>query len=1250
MKILPNYIIEYMPELEEAIEEVRLSVIDHAYEMLKCLDIDELSSDEIRRKLELYDIKVEDMTDNWLPNGRFYRMYPSIKYNRTRQNALYAIAKSGGQFEGVWSTGFSKTSEYNFRSIQVLRHYEIGSDMDGYFYISGNASRHSDSHVISSALMALQSDILMAQALPAGYTYLYIPWPRPVYPGDSTYFYNVNMLAFDRLTFVEDCNVAATDRDAYSRTYNGKYPASMSYDWQKGSNTPWRTPYWFDYHYVNNMTHTSSSGVSLSWPISESGTYYYYDFDDSKVEIPLDGDGRPIIPTNDKYPEIYIADQTELYDPKSVFPTKCYTHGRYRTSEPNRLQRFLFNKHLTLVSYDEDYEMMVAQVIATVCQITSIDDAIALIRSCPVSIPFDKDRYTIEQAYDFIDSHTTEIVEDSITTTVTSYTASFSNAVDDVFTNLKDTLASIFSLDDQTATNHATSIINGDEVRIQIPDGISTEDVISRISPYCDVDIITIDIPFISTTEREVSYCTLAPLTDSIDENEFIDYTDNLSNEAGPYRADILAKDAYIEHDNLSHINTYKPFWNEKTPFFDMVQQPNDQNEKSSLFNWFSLKQGNNIIAIPFDHQRKVTSVKLESVSDQHRTDVQLALSTLYSIDASEADEMLESLPYILNKKSGDDNYDEVILSLKSAGAELTIYYDEYSEKVESIIRDNEPPISKETFTSYDRPTVGKLDPLYVGYTRDGEDNQGDDKNLSNYLRSATPIYSYGALDNDWYDPIMSYNLILKYSDDKPKYDENSPSIYYEPYAFLEGDPCTDRLYLNLNEIDQAPWRVNHYNYVTFKKTRVHRLWFSKDRRDTLLHEFHNYLYKAKSNNSEATSGITFCDSPISVYRNPLLIDSDGQPTQVIDSLNNNRSFTVTDRSAGWIKISSGNLNGWIHSKYTSLGVDELYKYSENTSSLDYHIIGIYNEAGEQLDYDIARLLLFVNNDSGSPTYELVCDAHKVEIKDQLEMDLNNQWMPVEDNANDNYIVGLLNDSSYSVYKSFSNYHQNSKTAIMTLKVYVVGVLSFNVKIMGCGEIPNSSTAAWDYPYISIKDPNGRVTTKNFSSGTTSENASLESYASWNDFTVSLPSRGQYEISIAYRKDGSRHWGLDRAYFAFKLNELQKTVIQYTRINAAYVDFTVSKSSSISNSDNQIYLPSSLGDGMWDTRFRQLYPKYMPTRDLVYGDEENWWLPRDEYINRGYTFRQTSIDLGDITSNSVNKVSESVFIDLGVIE
>ena len=93
MNILPDYLITYMPEIEEALEELRLSVIDHAYELLQKLDVDELSTDEVRQKLELYDIRIDNMSGDWLPNGRFYRLYPSIKHHRSRHNAIKAIAK-----------------------------------------------------------------------------------------------------------------------------------------------------------------------------------------------------------------------------------------------------------------------------------------------------------------------------------------------------------------------------------------------------------------------------------------------------------------------------------------------------------------------------------------------------------------------------------------------------------------------------------------------------------------------------------------------------------------------------------------------------------------------------------------------------------------------------------------------------------------------------------------------------------------------------------------------------------------------------------------------------------------------------------------------------------------------------------------------------------------------------------------------------------------------------------------------------
>lgn len=334
MKILPDYLIEMMPALEEALEELRLSVIDHAYELLKCLDVDELSSDTIRRKLELYDLKIDNMTEEWLPNGKFYRMYPAIKHNRTRLNSLKSVVCSGGQFEGLWSNEFIKEAEHNYNKIRTLRHYAVQSEYDGYFYVSGNVSRVSISGsdlVEDSTLTALSTDILLGQAMPAGYTYLYVPWPRPTYPSDSGYFYNVNMLNADRLHYAINCGT--TD------SYDESKPASLNYDWENGTNTPWKTPYWFDYHFMGDTNHTDPTESQLetddryagTWPIHEKGEYGNYNEDGDWVSC------------NPEDAHFYRLDSScsELSNSNAIFPTKCYIRSSNRTSHPDAQQIFV---------------------------------------------------------------------------------------------------------------------------------------------------------------------------------------------------------------------------------------------------------------------------------------------------------------------------------------------------------------------------------------------------------------------------------------------------------------------------------------------------------------------------------------------------------------------------------------------------------------------------------------------------------------------------------------------------------------------------------------------------------------------------------------------------------------------------------------------------------------------------------------------------------------------------------------------
>ena len=352
MKILPNYLIEFMPEIEEAMEELRLSILDHAYELLNCLDINELSSEDIRNKIELFDIHVENMKESWLPNGRFYQIYPYIKHHRTRLNAITSIVRSGGQFEGLWSTNFRKTQAYNYHKIQLVRHYDIASAMDGYFYVSGDTYRNPDGSIASSALVALQSDILLNGVLPAGYTYLYVPWPRPHYPSDTEYFYNVNSLLHDRLYYAKHCKEYYSDKQ-YSAIDLDKPASYTLYKDEQGKISDdginkyrYISSFWFDYHYIDGYTLQPKKDRDRYNYIGECGKF-------------VDVDGNIITDPNDANKMVkYVANDdceynfNKLNDSNALFPTNCYMLFVGKTTSPDRHQ---VSKYLQYKIIDDIY-------------------------------------------------------------------------------------------------------------------------------------------------------------------------------------------------------------------------------------------------------------------------------------------------------------------------------------------------------------------------------------------------------------------------------------------------------------------------------------------------------------------------------------------------------------------------------------------------------------------------------------------------------------------------------------------------------------------------------------------------------------------------------------------------------------------------------------------------------------------------------------------------------------------------------
>ena len=554
MKILPDYLIQIMPAVESAIEELRLSVIDHAYDLLKCLDIDELSYEDIREKLKLYNLTVENMTEEWLPNGKFYKLYPYIRHHRTRKNTISSIVRSGGQFEELWNYDFSEKDVSAYRTIQLVRHYELGTNADGYFLVSGDIDKTPDGRVLSSALTALSSDILLSQALPAGYTYLYIPWPRPTYPGDCGYFYNVHMLMFDRLVYAKDCKHQwislwylgneyryvyycqenhgtnqyynaelqkyGSDKDSCTEDFDSDLdeckedveffeledytvPASTKYDWQEGTNTPFRTPYWFDYHFMEEMRFNKRKDGY--WPITEKSWYYIPNTDDP------DSDNKYIQVEDPRkatfcFPyDIYDQEDTvgrKLVNPDSVFPTPCYLRTRIRSSAPNRSQEFTpYSKKawIILESYNSTRENEILAKLEELFNLSSYE-AREFLNSIPKKLPLTKD-YSI----------------------------------------------------------------------IEIKEALSDVGCVTRVN--------------------------------SIDENCFVEpgYAYTIK-PGGSYRFDFLAQD-YVHTDKyrLGHVKTYRPVWIESSPIFDMMQSDYKSDgvndiASHSLKYWSELKQSSNII------------------------------------------------------------------------------------------------------------------------------------------------------------------------------------------------------------------------------------------------------------------------------------------------------------------------------------------------------------------------------------------------------------------------------------------------------------------------------------------------------------------------------------------------------------------------------------------------------------------------------------------------------------------------------
>lgn len=831
MKALPDYLIEYMPYVEDAIEELRLSVIDHAYDLLKSLDIDELTSSDIRTKLETLGLKLKSMTGEWLPNGRFYRMYSSIKHHRSRKNGISAVVKSGGQFEGVWSYNFNEKQQYNYKYIQLLRHYEFASELDGYFFISGNATRRSNGSIVGNTISLLSSDDLLNQSLPAGYTYIYVPWPRPSYPEDSNYFYNAHMLQYDRLHYSEDC------KSPYSGVYSTLLPASMQYYSLKTSMQP---PYWYDYHFTGDTMHPNyvANQDKYEWPIKEVG--YYYNSDGLKIArlcidkdkkstltYLLDGNERDLDENNEEDKvlinlvntsavEYKLEDHSKLIaNTNSNGITNCYLHSLYKTSEPNRSQVFtptestltinfrdiesdLFDKEsVTKISlryisdtgtnidefannYNSDSNSIVVSGVNKydLSAISSASDAVVLNNISDI----DLNELAISM-FSIFDSHRTH-------SHVLKYKENLLHFLDYIWFTIKysDELGVNCSINKPSTREEFCTLINNIPKSPVIIDSYDDEretDIVSFIYNL-NPSIMTKDD--IVTLLRGVSSgpVTLPDYTGVLYDALYI--INNLTAlGATCHGSGTINANASIEHNWLFECST--------------AEMTIDENCLIEPHLSFSPKPS----AYRFD-RLAANAVYRDRIGQGHiKTyrpfwDVPSPLFAMMQYNDSLDDKANHSLYYWMSLKETENE------------PKLTDSAYVYDESL----------VSKETFTSFDRPTVGRMDPIYMAvfYSADSG-NQGNTYTLSQD-ETDNCIYCYGENDRIEYNPELSYTVITS-GKQNGDIDENPNKLC------IVGEPALKQLYIATNDSTYSAGNI------TYKTSKVHKMWFSPDKRNTAL-------------------------------------------------------------------------------------------------------------------------------------------------------------------------------------------------------------------------------------------------------------------------------------------------------------------------------------------------------------------------------------------------------------------------------
>jgi hypothetical protein len=403
--------------------------------------------------------------------------------------------------------------------------------------------------------------------------------------------------------------------------------------------------------------------------------------------------------------------------------------------------------------------------------------------------------------------------------------------------------------------------------------------------------------------------------------------------------------------------------------------EPAGTAKSNSLYNWLTLKESNNIInAALYDDNYNISSKK------EYSHHLYINLHYKYFKKGSAPAQILVHQTFLIThvRVQSDgltllktDKDPKVIKDLKdqlvNTFIEAVFYgraipdeawdqartffvikssYAETNIKERSVVKENIPPISEITHTSYDRPTCSKLDPVYIGYTLPSNANQGENKILSD-LVTDNKIYSIGESATDYikYDPELFYTVvgIGTYSNNS---EQSVKTDNVKAYLECAPSPPDNSNSLFLNTLDDAtlgstenPSSLAEVNYVVYKTSRTHKLYFSQSKTDVLLKSQFNMLYNELGSNE--------------IYYH--------------------------------------------------------YGSDYNNKGFEYSIVGIYDSEGHKIDYANKPLMKCTQSLSGSrPQYYVSCG--EVKIKESMFPNLNKEWKLANGTEDEQYVSQLSSD------------------------------------------------------------------------------------------------------------------------------------------------------------------------------------------------------------------------------------------------